>query len=195
MKITFGSKTTLLVSSDVLLLPQLAQAHPGHGIEGFRAGFAHPLLGVDHLVAMIAVGLWAAQLGGRARWMVPLSFLVTMMAGVGLGFGHFALPMVEAGILTSVLTLGLLTAMAVRMPLWASMALAGAFAVFHGQAHGTEMSASAGVLTSAGFLAATALLQALSVATGSLAGEAAKAQALRWAGAAVVATGAILCLQ
>src|SRR4051812_22742215 len=186
MKITFGSKTTLLVSSAVLLLPEWAQAHPGHGIEGFRAGFAHPLMGVDHLVAMIAVGLWAAQLGGRARWMVPLSFLVTMMAGVGLGAAHFPLPMVEAGILASVLTLGLLTSMAVRTPLWASMAIAGAFALFHGHAHGLEMSASAGSLTGVGFLAATALLQGLAIGAGSLVVQAARIRALRWAGAAIV---------
>src|SRR5471032_3382046 len=143
-----------------LLFPVLAQAHPGHDLTwDFGGGFAHPLSGWDHLLAMTAVGLWAAQLGGRARWFVPSAFVGVMaLAAV---FGHFfgTIPGTEQGIAASILILGLLIATTARLPVAAGMALVGVFAVFHGVAHGAERPATAGGLGyGAGFVAATALL-------------------------------------
>jgi urease accessory protein len=155
----------------LLLFPALAHAHPGHdGHEltwDFSGGFAHPLSGWDHLLAMMAVGLWAAQLGGRARWFVPSAFVGVMaLAAV---FGHFygTIPGTEQGIAASILILGLLIATAARLPVAAGMALVGVFAVFHGVAHGAEMPATAGGLSyGAGFVVATALLHAVGLGLG-----------------------------
>jgi len=155
-------------------LPSLALAHPGH--EGhdfgwdFSAGLAHPFSGWDHLLAMIAVGLWAAQLGGRARWLVPASFVGLMALGAALGEAGLAFAGLEQGIAASVLALGLLVAGAVRLPVAAGMALVGLFALFHGLAHGGEMPASAaGLNYGFGFIAATALLHAAGLGAGALA--------------------------
>ncbi len=123
------------------LLGRTLWAHPGHGTQGFAAGLAHPLTGVDHIAAMMAVGLWAVQLGKRAVWMVPLAFVGMMVAGAGLAFAGVTLPFSEPGIAASVLVLGLLIVFALRMPVWAGMMLVGVFAVFHGWAHGNEMHA------------------------------------------------------
>ena len=157
------NRSRLLGALSLLLVAApLAQAHPGH--EGhdftwdFSGGFAHPLSGWDHLLAMIAVGLWAAQLGGRARWLVPSAFVGVMALGAALGHAGLMFPGVEQGIAASVLVLGLLIATAVRLPVAAGMALVGLFAGFHGIAHGAEMPATAGGLSyGAGFILATAL--------------------------------------
>jgi len=126
-----------------LALPVLASAHPGHdGHEltwDFSGGFAHPLSGWDHLLVMIAVGLWAAQLGGHARWLVPAAFAGVMALGAALGEEGVTFPGIEQGIAASVLVLGLLIAAAVRLPVTAGAALVGVFAIFHGLAHGAEM--------------------------------------------------------
>ncbi len=157
----------------LLALPVLAQAHPGHdGHEltwDFNGGFTHPLSGWDHLLAMIAVGLWAAQLGGRARWLVPVAFVGVMTLGAALGRTGVIFPGMEQGIAASVLVLGLLIAAAVRLPVTAGMALVGVFAIFHGFAHGAEMPGTAGGLFyGAGFVVATALLHAIGVGSGCL---------------------------
>lgn len=143
-----------------LFAPAAALAHAGH-TDGaaFMAGLAHPVSGVDHLLAMIAVGLWAAQRGGRALWMLPLAF-VGMMAVSGIaGIAGLPLSGIEAGIGLSVLALGL--AVALR-PAWSTgfcAVLAAVFAVFHGHAHGAEMPAAAQpILYGAGFVLATVLL-------------------------------------
>src|ERR1035441_9451340 len=117
-----------------------AQAHliPGD-VRGFGSGFAHPLLGLDHLLAMTAVGLWAVQLGGRARWLVPASFVGVMIVGATLAMSGLQVAFAEEGILLLVLVLGILIAIAARFPLAASMAVVGLFAFFHGHMHGTEM--------------------------------------------------------
>lgn len=134
------------------------QAHPGHG-DSLMTGIAHPLLGWDHLLAMVAVGVWAYQLGGRARWMVPSSFVVLMSAAGGLSMLGFRLPLVEGGIATSVLILGLFMAFSVRMMPAMAAGLVALFAVFHGYAHGTEMPASATAWQFAlGFIASTLFL-------------------------------------
>lgn len=121
-----------------LLLSGIANAHPGHGT-GYLDGVMHPLLGPDHILAMLAVGVWAAQLGSRAIWIVPLSFVSLMAFGACVAVSGGVFPMVEGGIAASVLLLGLLVAFSVKArPILAAM-LVGVFAVFHGGAHGLEL--------------------------------------------------------
>ncbi len=159
----------VLSLSLVFLLPSLAQAHPGipGHTHGFDNGLFHPLTGLDHICAMIAVGLWAAQRGGRALWLVPLTFVSVMAFGGALGMSGIALPFVETGIVASVLILGVLIAAAVRLPLMASAAMVGLFALFHGFAHGAEMPDTAsGLVYGIGFIAATAILHLCGIGLG-----------------------------
>lgn len=159
----------------------------------FAAGLGHPLSGLDHILAMVAVGLWATQLGGRALWQVPLTFILTMTAGGALGFFGMPLPLVETGIAGSVLILGVLVALASRWPLTASMALVGVFALFHGYAHGAEMATGSSALWySLGFMLATALLHGVGMGMGWMARRGAPAQWLRLGGAAIAASGLLL---
>lgn len=153
------TRKTLLVAAGVAL-PGLALAHPGHEhASGLLSGLAHPLLGLDHLLAMLAVGLWGAQLGGRARWALPVLFLGIMAAGGGMGLAGLALPGGEQGIVASVVVLGLALLWARQIPLAYSGLLVAAFALFHGHAHGTEMPAeSSAGLYALGFVLATAAL-------------------------------------
>lgn len=149
------------------LMPLTALAHTGAHTTGFWAGFGHPFSGADHMLAMVAVGLWASQLGGRAIWAVPAAFVGLMLAGGYLGMAGVALPWVEAAILGSVLVLGLFVARALRLPMLASVSLVGFFALFHGYAHGAEMPSLSGALPySLGFALATALLHAGGVLAG-----------------------------
>jgi urease accessory protein len=145
--------------------PALAHLNPDeHG--SFAAGLSHPLFGVDHILAMVAVGLWAALLGGRALWLVPAAFVGTMATGFAAALSGVPLPFVEPVILASIVVIGLLAAMALRVPAWAGMAMAGFFAFFHGHAHGGELG-SAGVLSfGAGFAISTALLHAAGIGIG-----------------------------
>ncbi|CAN7433478.1 HupE/UreJ family protein [Pararhizobium sp. LjRoot255] len=137
--------------------PALAHLDPAeHG--SLMAGFTHPLSGLDHILVMIAVGLWAAQIGGRALWAVPAAFVGTMVFGFGLAMIGVQLPFVEPAILASMVALGLLVAMAVRLQAAACVALVAIFALFHGYAHGGELGASGALPFSAGFVIATALL-------------------------------------
>jgi len=178
------------------LTPMLAQAHilPGES-HGFASGFNHPLHGLDHILAMVAVGLWAAQLGGRALWLVPASFVGFMSFGGVLGMMQFHLPMVEAGILASVLILGILIAASARLPLVVAMALTGLFAVFHGHAHGTEVPlAASGFTYAVGFALATAALHACGIGLGMLAQKRLPAPMLRFAGVGITLAGICLCL-
>ncbi len=172
----------------------LAHAHPGHtDYTGFSSGFTHPLFGLDHLIALLAVGLWAAQLGGRAVFRVPLTFVLVMILGAALGCAGVALPFVEAGILTSVLVLGLMIARAKQLPLHFSLGLVGLFALFHGNAHGLEMPATASsFMYFLGFAAASALLHAGGIALASLAQQQAKPVYLRYAGVSVM-LGGVFC--
>jgi urease accessory protein len=145
-----------------------AYAHVGIGAtSSFSAGFMHPLSGLDHLTVMVAVGLWAALKGGRAIWAWPAAFVGVMLAGAGLGMAHVPVPFVEPGILASVVTLGLLVALAVDLPIAAGIAIIGIFALFHGHAHGTEVPENAaGLVYMAGFALATALLHGVGIAAG-----------------------------
>lgn len=178
---------TLLLSG--LAVP--AFAHTGHGTEGIMAGLAHPVGGLDHLLAMIAVGLWAAQQGGRALWAVPAAFVSMLLVGGLLGMAGIGLPLVETGITGSVILFGALLVGAARLPVQAGMALVGVFALFHGYAHGAEMPEAASAFTyGLGFVLATALLHI----SGAVAGLAVRAQlwALRASGAVITGAGLAL---
>lgn len=156
------------------LAPSLAFAHSGHGdAHGFAHGFMHPVGGLDHILAMVAVGIFAANLGGRAMWAVPAAFVGLMAAGGAIGMAGIDLPFVELGITGSVIVIGLAVALGWKnWPLGAAMALVGFFAVFHGFAHGAEMPADASGLSYAtGFMAATAILHALGVGIGLAIGK------------------------
>lgn len=148
-----------------------ALAHPGHELAdaGFVAGILHPLLGLDHLLAMLVVGIWAAQLGGAARRLVPASFVGVMALGAALALKGLSPPTVEPGIAVSLLVLGLLVASATRLPVAVAMLVAGVFAAFHGAAHAAELPQSASpLLYASGFLLMTAGLHGLGVMLGSL---------------------------
>jgi urease accessory protein len=163
----------VLVLMASLLASSAAQAHLGIGdTNGFGHGFAHPLSGLDHVLAMVAVGLFAAHLGGRALWLVPLSFVSMMMVGGALGVAGVRLPFAEIGIGLSVVVLGIAVAASYDMATAFAMALVGFFAIFHGHAHGTEMPASAsGLAYGAGFVLATATLHAIGIGIGLLIGK------------------------
>ena len=155
-----------LLALAVITLPSAAFAHTGVGdAHGFLHGFGHPVGGIDHVLAMVAVGVFAFVLGGRALWLVPLSFVATMAVGFLLGVGQIEVPFVELGIALSSVVIGGVAALGRPVPVAAAMALVGVFAIFHGHAHGAEMPADAGGLSYAlGFMAATALLHAAGIA-------------------------------
>lgn len=178
----------------VALVASPAHAHVGGAADGLAHGALHPLLGADHLLAMVAVGLWAAQRGGRATWLLPLAFVATMIAGALLGASGVALPGVEQGILLSVLLLGALVATAARAPAAVGAMVVAAFALLHGHAHGSEMPATtSGVAYGAGFALATAALHAAGVLVAlGLRRRAIGAVALRVAGAAIGLGGVAL---
>ena len=155
------------------LLPAAASAHTGVGqTSGFGYGFGHPVSGLDHILAMVMVGVFAWLLGGRARWLVPATFVLVMAAGGGLGILGIHVPFVEAGIALSVIVLGAVVALGVKAPVAVAMGIVGLFAIFHGYAHGAEMPENAGGLAyAAGFMLATALLHALGIGIGFAIGK------------------------
>ena len=144
----------------LVFAPAAALAHPEHdGAGGLAHGLFHPLTGIDHVLAMIAVGVLAAQYGGRALWLVPMSFLVAMAAAGAIGMAGIPVQIVEAGIGLSVVVLGLMIAFQIKSPTSVAMLVVGFFALFHGYAHGSEMpDGLAGLSFAAGLLVATALL-------------------------------------
>ena len=170
-----------------------ALAHTGDGagvVGGFVSGFTHPIFGWDHVLAMVAVGLWGAFLGAPAIWILPIVFPMVMAFGGALGVLGVPLPAVETGIAASSIVLGLLIAFAVRSPLWIAAIVVGAFAIFHGHAHGAELpSAASPVVYSIGFVIATGLLHLLGIAFGLLIGRPAGALAVRTGGAAIAVAG------
>jgi urease accessory protein len=166
-----------------------ASAHPGHG-GGFSDGIAHPFTGLDHMLAMVAVGLWATQLDRPAMWTLPVVFPVMMALGAALGTGGLAMPWVEMGILLSVVVLGAAVALQVQAPLALGAVLVAAFAVLHGYAHGTELpSGGSAWLYGIGFVLATLALHAVGIAIG-LAGR--RPLLMRSAGGAIAAAGLLL---
>jgi urease accessory protein len=153
----------------------------------------HPLFGLDHLLAMVAVGLLAVRFGGRARWYVPAAFLACMTAGGALAAWHVPVFGVEYGVMLSVLVFGLLIGATALVPAWFGALLVGAFAMFHGYAHVAELSAGGAVSTyTAGFLLATAMLHAVGILAGAAIARWLDARALRWAGSAIAAAGILL---
>ena len=160
----------LAVLSLLLLLPATVHAHSETGtIGGFESGFLHPLTGLDHIAAMVAVGIWGAYLRAPAMWLLPVIFPVVMAFGGALGVLGVPLPGVEMCIALSAVALGLMVAFAARPPLWVAAVLVGFFAIFHGHAHGTELPKSANAMTYAvGFVIATGLLHLSGIALGLL---------------------------
>ncbi len=151
--------------------PAFAHLNPAeHG--SFAAGFSHPLLGSDHVLAMVAVGLWAALLGGRAVWLVPAAFVGTMMVGFALALGGLGLPFVEPVIAASVVVMGLLALVALQVPTAAGMVMVAFFALFHGHAHGGELGQAGALPFTVGFAIATSLLHAVGVGVSRLTGTA-----------------------
>ena len=176
----------------ISLMPTIASAHTGlGGAHDFFHGFMHPIGGLDHVLAMVAVGMVAARLGGRALWLLPTAFVTIMAASGALGAIGVAVPFVEAGIALSVLVLGAALACDTKLPLAAAMAMVGFFAVFHGHAHGAEMPASVSGLTyGLGFVAATVLLHGVGIGLGLLIGHAGDSQRVaRFAGGAISLAG------
>jgi urease accessory protein len=171
-----------------------ALAHTGHGAGGLVHGFAHPLGGIDHVLAMVAVGLYAAMLGGRALWLVPAAFVSAMAAGGVLGMAGYGLLYTEIGIAVSVIVFGLAIAFRINLPTLVAIALAAVFAIFHGHAHGAEMPPqSPGLSYALGFLLTTALLHGFGIVLGvfSMRGRWRIAQA---AGAATALAGIALLM-
>jgi urease accessory protein len=187
-----GPQVTIwLIAVAAALLPAVALAHTGVGVVGgFQSGFIHPIFGFDHVVAMVAVGLWGAFLGQPAIWLLPVVFPVVMAFGGLAGVLGVPLPGVEVGIAASAVALGAMVALALRPPLWVAAVLVGAFAIFHGHAHGTELPEAANPLAyGVGFVIATGLLHLSGIVLGLLARWPAGLQAVRVGGAAIACVG------
>ena len=187
--------TNRLLRATALILPTLAAAgpalaHGGHA-EGLGAGLAHPLLGVDHLVAMVAIGLWATQSGLARGWALPAAFLGGMAGGIGLGLVGGPPGWIEPGVAATVLVLGLVVALAVPLRAAVALPIAGAFGLLHGMAHGGEIGGSV-LVTALGMLAASAALHGLGFALGRAATG--RAALLRSGGAGIAAAGLALVI-
>ncbi len=187
----------LAPAAAIIALTATAEAHTGHGAtNAFTAGFAHPLGGVDHLLAMVAVGLWAGLAGGRALWLWPASFVGAMVVGGMLGMAGMPMPFVEQGILASVVVLGLAAALAFSPNVAAGAAIVALAGLFHGHAHGTEVPADAsGLAYAAGFALATALLHAVGIAATVIASRLALPAATRVAGGLTAVAGVALVVR
>lgn len=179
-----------LIAGAAILLPEFALAHEGGVAGGLVSGFTHPIFGLDHVAAMVAVGLWGAFLGQPAIWLLPVLFPLVMAFGGLLGIFGVPVPAVETGIAASALALGAMVALALRPPLWVAAVLVGAFAIFHGHAHGTELPQAANPLAyGAGFVIATGLLHLSGIALGLLARWPAGVRAVRVGGGAIACAG------
>lgn len=190
-------RTASLLALVLMFAVSPALAHVGAGGGGgFHAGFLHPLSGLDHMVAMVSVGLWGAQLGMPAIWVLPVAFPTVMAIGGFLGLIGLPLPGVEIGIALSALVLGVMVAAAARPPLWVAAIVVGIFAIFHGHAHGTELPPGQdGLSFSLGFVIATGLLHAAGIALGVLWGLRGGRAVIRAAGAMVSLAGVYFLVQ
>ena len=193
----FARITPLVLTAAVpLFAASGASAHTGHET-GFSLidGALHPLGGIDHLAAMISVGLWAALAGGRRVWIWPLAFVLMMLIGGFIGHAGVALPAVEPVIALSVIVLGLAVALGFQAPIAVGAVLVGVFALFHGHAHGAELPGEAAAISyAAGFAIATAILHGLGIGVAHLAGSANGRVAVRGAGALVAIAGIALAV-
>ena len=186
------SKQRAFLLAAALLLPAAAFAHVGQGdiSGGLKAGFLHPISGLDHVLAMVAVGLWGAQLGRPAIWVLPVTFPLVMCVGGVMGVLGVPLEGIEIGIALSALVLGAMVTLAVRPPLWLAGLIVAIFAICHGYAHGAELPQSANPLTFAmGFVCATGLLHACGILIGSIYRWRAGRIALRAGGTAIAVGG------
>jgi urease accessory protein len=177
----------------LVFVPELAYAHPGVAGGGLH-GMLHPFTGLDHLCAMIAVGIWAAQTGGRTTWILPATFVFIMAAGGMLGLSGVSLSFFEGGIVASLLILGVLIAAAIRLPLLGSMALVGGFALFHGYAHGVEMPRNAsGFNYALGFMFSTIVLHLTGIVLAFSLEKTGHKSYIKLAGVTIAALGGALC--
>ena len=184
--------TRFVVALVVLFAAVPARAHTSNLTGGFMGGFAHPVFGPDHIAAMLAVGLWGAFLGNPAIYLLPVTFPLIMAMGGVLGIVGVPLPATEIGIAISAIALGLMVAMEARPRLWIAVVIVGAFAVFHGHAHGTELPAGANAVAYVlGFVVATGLLHLAGIAFGLLAHWPTGKLAVRALGALIACAGAI----
>ena len=182
MSATLMTKTAAVAALCLLALP--AMAHPGHGDSaGLLAGFAHPFTGIDHLLAMLGVGLWGGQ--QRRGWGQPATFLGMMLLGALAGMVGLTLPGLETGIAATVALIGLAIALALALPNWLGMLLVGVFALAHGNAHGQELPAAS---AACGFMLASAML----LCAGRVVGQVLAGRVLRVAGVALTAAGVVL---
>lgn len=187
-------KLASLLVGALALAPTAAFAHTGIGLAADHVhGFMHPLGGLDHILAMVAAGIFAYQLGGRALWAVPVTFVLVMAVAGGLGMAGMPLPFVESGIALSVIVLGAIVALGMKAPVAIAMGIAGLFAIFHGYAHGAELPSNASGLGYAfGFMLATALLHAAGIGLGHAVGRVGESygkSVYRVAGAVVAIAG------
>ena len=172
-----------------LTFPALAHSGEGYG-GGFVAGFSHPILGWDHVAAMVAVGLWGAFLGAPAIWILPVVFPLVMAFGAVAGILGIPVPAIETGIALSAVVLGSMIVFALKPPLWLSAVIVGVFAIFHGYAHGTELPATANAFAfAAGFVISTGLLHLAGIAFGLLIKWPAGRVAVRGAGGLIAFAG------
>ncbi len=169
-----------------------AYAHAETGVAGgLLSGFLHPVFGVDHLIAMVAVGLWGAQLGSPAIWILPITFPVVMACGALLGVAGVPVPAIEEGVSASAIILGLMIAFALKPPFWAAAMLVAAFAVFHGYAHGAELPAAVNPMAyGVGFVVSTGLLHLCGILLGILIRWPMGAMAIRVSGGSIAVAGA-----
>lgn len=181
----------LVFAMTVAVFSGAAGAHEAAGLaDGFFSGFMHPVLGWDHVVAMVAVGLWGAFLGSPAIWLLPVVFPLVMVFGGALGVMGVPVPAVETGIAASAVVLGAMVAVAARPPIWVAAVIVGVFAIFHGHAHGTELPNAANPLAySLGFVMSTGLLHLSGIALGLLVRWPAGKVAVRAAGGAIALAG------
>jgi urease accessory protein len=190
-------RTQSWIAVATLLVASPAWAHTASGIaDGFTSGFLHPLLGWDHVIAMVAVGLWGAFLGQPAIWVLPVVFPLVMSFGGALGVSGVPLPGVEVGIALSAVVLGSMVAFAARPPLWFAALIVGIFAIFHGHAHGTELPHAASPLAySLGFVIATGLLHLSGIGFGMLARWQTGRIAVRAGGGGIALGGLVFLLR
>ncbi|MBI4937162.1 MAG: HupE/UreJ family protein [Nitrosomonadales bacterium] len=179
-----------------LFPPTLALAHTGVApANGFISGLAHPVGGPDHILAMLATGIWATQMGRRFIWAAPLAFVSVMALGGALGISGISIPFSEGGIAVSVLALGILIAAAVKLPLAASVVIAGLFGIFHGHAHGAGMPLGvSGIAYGLGLILSTASLHLCGIGFGHLMRRVSRPALVRVAGAAIASFGGYSCL-
>lgn len=176
-----------------LMCPAMVLAHTEGGLAGgFVSGFVHPIAGWDHVVAMVAVGLWGAFLGSPAIWLLPVVFPLVMALGAVLGVLGVPVPAVEAGIAGSAIVLGVLILFAARLPLWLAAIIVGGFAIFHGYAHGTELPEAANPFAyGVGFVIATGLLHLVGILFGLLVRWPLGIYAVRGCGGLIALVGSI----